>query len=106
MIKAGRKMLLKSRLPYIADNVNVPSDWSALIELCKFAAPMKAVKFTMKAELITKMFFIIRHRSDGSKSGVGTFTNCPDVSVLSVVMIQSICNINFRWIFSINFASQ
>lgn len=50
---------------------------------------MKAVKSTMKAQLITRMFFMIRHRSDGSKSGLGTFTNCRLTSIfLSAVMIQ------------------
>jgi hypothetical protein len=50
---------------------------------------MKAVKFIMKAQPIARMFFMIRHRSDGSKFGLGIFTNCRGISVLSTAMAQS-----------------
>lgn len=63
IIKTGRKMLLKIKLPYIAANVKVPNELSALTELCKLLAPMNAVKCNMKAKPITKMFFMILHLS-------------------------------------------
>lgn len=90
IIRVGRKILLKIRLPYIDASVKVPSDPSALIELCKFVAPMNAVKFTINAIPIIRTFLVIRHRSIGLKPVLSdrTFTNCPVVSVLSNDMIR------------------
>jgi hypothetical protein len=48
---------------------------------------MKAVKFTMKAQLIAKMFLMIRRRSDGSKLIPGVFANRP-----SLAIVRSMCD--------------
>lgn len=68
----------------MAARVEVPSASSTLIELCRLAAPWKAVKCTMKAKPRTRMFFTIRHFSPRAYSvRLGfTSTNCDSITYL------------------------